>query len=105
MSEATMIKSYKFRDVLMERMKDPEFRKEWKKSQEEFDLSCKVIELRIQAGLTQQELAEKAHTSQPAIARLESGSYKNVSMAFLRKIGDVFGLEPHITFRKPKGAH
>jgi DNA-binding XRE family transcriptional regulator len=100
-----MIKSYKFRDVLKEKMKDPEFRKEWEESQEEFDLSCKVIELRIKAGLTQQELAEKAHTSQPAIARLESGSYKNVSMSFLRKIGEVFGLEPHIIFRKPKDTH
>jgi len=100
-----MIKSYNFRDVLKEKMKDPEFRKEWEKSQQEFDLSCKVIELRIKAGLTQKELAEKARTSQPAIARLESGSYKNVSMAFLRKIGEAFDLEPHITFRKPKNAH
>lgn len=99
-----MIKSYKFRDVLKVKKKDPEFRKEWEKSQEEFDLSCKIIELRIEAGLTQQELAEKARTSQPAIARLESGSYKNVSMAFLRKIGGVFGLEPHVTLRKVKGA-
>ncbi len=100
-----MIKSYNFNDLLKEKMKDPEFRKAWEEQEEEFEVAKEVIKLRLKAGLTQKELAKKAKTSQPAIARLESGSYKNVSMAFLRKIGGVFGLEPHITFRKPKGAH
>jgi transcriptional regulator with XRE-family HTH domain len=57
-------------------------------------------ELRLKSGLTQKELAQKARTSQPAIARIESGSYRNVTMDFLRKIGNVYGLEPRIVFIK-----
>ncbi len=45
------------------------------------------------------ELAKKAHTSQPAISRLESGSYTNVSMAFLRKVGAVLGATPVVHFK------
>ena len=100
-----MIKSYNFRDVLKKKMQDPEFRKEWEANEEEFALACKVIEMRIKSGMTQAELAKKAHTSQPAIARLESGSYQNVSLSFLRKIGKVFGVEPHISFKKVKTSH
>jgi DNA-binding XRE family transcriptional regulator len=98
-----MIASYKYRDVLKEKMKNPTFRKEWEKTQKEFDLACQMIELRLKSGMTQKELAQKAKTSQPAIARVESGSYRNVTMDFLRKIGDVYGLEPRIVFRKSSG--
>jgi DNA-binding XRE family transcriptional regulator len=96
-----MIAGYKYRDVLKEKLKNPSFRKEWEKTQKEFDLACRIIELRLKTGMTQKELALKAKTSQPSIARLESGSYRNVTMDFLRKIGNVYGLEPHIVFRKP----
>ena len=65
-----------------------------------YDLYKEIIKLRIKAGLTQKQLAEKARTSQPAIARLESGSYKNVSMAFLRKIGEALGAVPVLKFKK-----
>jgi|WetSurMetagenome_2_1015567.scaffolds.fasta_scaffold58577_2 predicted transcriptional regulator len=95
-----MIASYKYQDVLKEKMKNPEFRKEWEKTQKEFDLACQIIELRLKSGMTQKELAQKAKTSQPAIARLESGSYRNVTMDFLRRIGDVYGMEPRIVFKK-----
>ena len=95
-----MITSYKYRDVLKEKMKNPVFRKEWEKTQKEFDLACQIIELRLKAGMTQKELAQKAKTSQPAIARLESGSYRNLTLDFLRKIGEVYGMEPSIVFKK-----
>jgi DNA-binding XRE family transcriptional regulator len=95
-----MITSYKYRDVLKEKLKNPAFRKEWDKTQKEFDLACQIIELRLKSGMTQKELAQRAKTSQPAIARLESGSYRNLTLDFLRKIGDVYGLEPRIVFRR-----
>ncbi|MBN1308294.1 MAG: helix-turn-helix transcriptional regulator [Chitinispirillaceae bacterium] len=64
-----------------------------------------MIELRKKAGLTQEELAKKIHTSQPSIARLESGSYQNVSLSFLRKVGNALGVEPHVDFRRLRAAH
>lgn len=54
-------------------MEDPEYRKEYEALGEEFALAAAVIEARSRAGLTQQQLAKKMGTTQPAIARLESG--------------------------------
>jgi transcriptional regulator with XRE-family HTH domain len=59
-----------------------------------------VIQLRTEAKLTQSELAKLAGTSQPSIARLESGSYLNPSLAFLRRIGNALNAYPEIHFQK-----
>ena len=100
-----MIKSRKFKDVLKEELKDPEIKKEYENLREEFELANRIIELRKKAGLTQEELAKKVHTSQPSIARLESGNYRNVSLSFLRKVGNALGVEPHVDFRRIREAH
>ena len=100
-----MVKSRKFQDLLKEELKDPEIKKEYESLRGEFELADRIIELRKKAGLTQEELAKRIHTSQPSIARLESGSYRNVSLSFLRKVGNALGVEPHVNFRRPGGAH
>jgi DNA-binding XRE family transcriptional regulator len=101
----TMVKGRKFQDLLKEELKDPEIKKEYECLREEFELVNRIIELRKKAGLTQEELAKKIHTSQPSIARLESGSYRNVSLSFLRKVGNALGVEPHVDFRRLRAAH
>ena len=62
-------------DKLPELMKDPEFAAAWQEAEEEFSIAREVIRARTAAGLSQQELAERLHTTQSAIARLESGSH------------------------------
>lgn len=99
------MKSYDFKELLQKKLKDHEFRKEWEAQNEEFEVAKEVIRLRIKAGLTQNELAKKAHTSQPAIARLESGNYRNLSLSFLRKVGEALGVEPHVKFQRLKPEH
>ncbi|HED08875.1 MAG TPA: XRE family transcriptional regulator [Ignavibacteria bacterium] len=93
------IKLIDSKKALNKRLKNDDFKSEYEGFQEEFELAKQVINLRIKAKLTQKELAEKAGTSQPAIARLESGNYKNLSLSFLRRIGDVFGVQPYIQFK------
>jgi transcriptional regulator with XRE-family HTH domain len=87
------MKATNFDDVLAKRLKDKKFKKE-------FDaLEAKeIIQLRQKAGMTQNELARQAHTSQAAISRLESGTYRNVSLSFLRRVGAVLGVKPHVKF-------
>jgi len=88
------MKTHRYEDVLKKDLKDDKFRAEYERLEEEFAVAKEVIALRAAKGWTQKTLAEKAETSQPAIARLESGNYRNVSMSFLRKIGDALGAVP-----------
>ena len=86
-------------------MKNKKFKEEYEKAEKEFALAEEIIRLRIEAGLTQQQLAKKAKTSQPAIARLESGNYKNISFSFLSRIAKALGSEPIIHLKKMQHSH
>ena len=77
-----MISTISFKDLKSELLSNEEVKKEYDALEEEFELASQIIGLRQKAGLTQKELADKIHTSQPAISRLESGNYKNVSDTF-----------------------
>jgi DNA-binding XRE family transcriptional regulator len=93
-------------DTLLEKqLKNKQFRDEYEALEEEFEIAKKIIKLRQKANLTQKQLAEMAGTSQPAISRLESGEYKNLSLSFLRRIGKVLGVIPEIQFKKLKKVH
>ena len=54
-------------------MKEPKYRKAYEALEEEFVLASAVVDVRNRAGLTQEELAQKMGTTQPVVARLESG--------------------------------
>lgn len=92
--------SAKFEDLLSKELENPSFKKEFNSLEEEFILAKEVILLRKTNNLTQKELAKLAGTSQPAIARLESGSYKNLSLSFIRKVAEALGANPEIHLRK-----
>ncbi len=57
---------------MMER--DPQYAKAYEDMEDEFHFARELIQARIRAGLTQQQVAEKMGTKQSTIARLESGS-------------------------------
>lgn len=80
------MKNRNYREALNDQLKDSEFRTEYENTEEAFTLATEVIELRVKHNLTQMQLAELVGTSQPAIARLESGNYRNVSLSFLRRV-------------------
>ena len=94
------IKTISSEKLLHDQLKNSNFRKEYEKLEKDFLLSKEIINLRLQAQLTQNELAKKAHTSQSAIARVESGEYKNISLRFLNKIADALNAIPEIHLRK-----
>ena len=53
-------------------LNDPEVRAEYEALSPAYALRRKLIALRKAAGLTQEELAERLHTSKSAISRLEN---------------------------------
>jgi len=54
-------------------MKEPRYRKEYAALEKEFVLASAAMNVRNHAGLTQEALARKMGTTQPVVARLESG--------------------------------
>ena len=96
----TKIKSYGYDQLLKKELKNPEFKKEYDKLSEDFALASEVINFRKGLNMTQKELAKIAKTSQPAIARLESGNYKNLSLSFLNKIANALGAKTEIHLTK-----
>lgn len=95
------LKAPSFRDHLKKMLKNPKFKKGYKKEMETFDISVKLIRLRVKLGLTQAELAKLLGTSQSAVARMEDGSYNRFSLTTLRKIAEVTGTELEVNFRPP----
>lgn len=58
-----------------------------------------VVNLRNKAHLTQSQLAEKAGTTQPVIARLESGADTRIpSLALLARIAAASQAKLHLWF-------
>ncbi len=92
-----MTKYVKFDDFLERQLKDPKFRREYEKLQPEFEIISAIIQHRIDTGMTQKELADKAGTKQSAISRLEAGN-SNPSIGFLSKIAEALGTKLQISF-------
>lgn len=62
-----------FADLKNEWMKDADFRQAYEDLTLEYEIALALIQARINAGLTQEEIARRMGTSQSVIARLESG--------------------------------
>lgn len=56
-----------------ELLQDADTRAEYEAMAEEFALARELIAARTRAGLTQAQVAERMHTTQSVIARIESG--------------------------------
>lgn len=94
------IKFVNFDDLLKKELENPKFKAEYEALEDEFTLAKEVMQLRKSNNLTQKDLAKLAGTSQPAIARLESGNYKNLSLSFIRKVAEALGAIPEIHLKE-----
>jgi len=79
-------------------LKQPKYRRAYDALQEEFVLAEAVIEARKRAGLTQQQLARKMRTTQPVVARLESGNTRP-SLRTLERLAAATGSRLLISFQ------
>jgi transcriptional regulator with XRE-family HTH domain len=78
-------------------MKEPKYRKAYEALEEEFVLASAVIDARNRAGLTQKALAKKMGTTQPVVARLESGCVRP-SLRTLERLARATGSRLRIGF-------
>ncbi|EMJ66448.1 MULTISPECIES: helix-turn-helix domain-containing protein [Leptospira] len=87
------LKTKDFNSLLNKELKKEDFKKEYDALSNEFTLAKEIIKLRKKRNLTQKDLAEKIGTSQPAIARIESGNYNNLSLSFINRLAKALDAE------------
>jgi|SRR3989338_1356850 len=75
----------KWSDFEKKLLKNKQFARLTKKTEHEYQIARSLIEIRLRKNITQKELAEKAHTKQPVISRLETGAVKP-SISLLERI-------------------
>lgn len=86
---ATTIEEY----IAARESRDPEFKAARERTRPAFEFRRALIGARIQAGLTQAQLAQRLGTSQAAVARMEAGAVKP-SLTTIMKLADTL----HVRF-------
>jgi len=69
---------------------DPDFADGFDSGYEEFKVGVMIKQLRINQGMTQEELAMRLHTKKSAISRMENHS-EDIRLSTLGKVAEVFG--------------
>ena len=69
---------------------DVEFARDFEIEYERFKIGMLIKEMRLEHGMTQEQLAEKLETKKSVISRMENHS-EDVRLSTLEKIASVFG--------------
>lgn len=75
---------------IKDKLKDPRFRKEWERSEPQYQITRQIIAARVEKNLSQRGLAQKAKTTQSVISRIENMSVKP-SIEILDRIAKALG--------------
>jgi len=91
------------KEHITQKMKDPKFKKAWHALDTEFELLESMIKAREKAGLTQEELAKRIGTKQPALSRLERGAFKKATVETLSRVADALDAKLVIKLQPRRG--
>ena len=83
-------KTFDLDDYISQRKeKDSEFAKDFDTGYEEFKIGMMIKEMRLESGMTQEQLAEKLETKKSVISRMENHS-EDIRLSTLQKVASVF---------------
>ncbi len=88
----------RFQDYLKEQLKDSDVRKAYEEEGVFVELAIQIAHLRAKRGLSQRELAQRLHTSQQTISRVESPHNGSLSLRTLVKLAHALGKELKVQF-------
>ena len=74
-------------DLKRELMQNPEFAREYEALEPEHQIARQLIALRLERGLSQAELAERAGTKQASVSRVERG-VTTPSLPLLKRLAE-----------------
>ncbi len=87
----------KFHDYLDEKLKsDPKLGKNFWKGYEDFKIGVILKEARIEAGLTQEQVAKKIKTTKSVISRIENHA-EDIRLSTLERLAKALNKEIHVT--------
>ena len=84
-----------WQESLKKHLKNPKVQTGYEALEEEYALIRQLIDLRIERGLSQRQLAKRAGMQQPVIARLEGG--KTASLRTLKRVADALDADVRVT--------
>ncbi len=79
-------------------LQNPEFKKEYDATRNEYNVTRAIIAARIAANMTQKELAEKSGIRQSNISRIENGTC-SPTIATLQALAKGLGMELMVSFK------
>lgn len=91
------LKTIPAKDVFARLRKDPKYVAAYDALEEEFALIEALIDARSQANLTQEQVAERMHTSQSYVAKLEGGRI-NPTIKALKRYAEATGTKLRFNF-------
>ena len=84
-------KTFDLDDYISQRKEtDSEFAQNFDTGYEEFKIGMMIKKMRLESGMTQEELAEKLETKKSVISRMENHS-EDIRLSTLQKVASVFG--------------
>jgi len=75
----------------------PGFKRNVEKEYENLKIGERIKQLRLEKGMTQEELAKKLHTTKSAISRLENHA-ESMRLSTIERVADVFEKRLAIVF-------
>lgn len=87
-----------FERDLAQRMKNPEFAAEYNALEAQYSFAKQIIAARIEAGISQADLAKRCGTSQANISKLEHGSL-NPSFDLAQRVAAGLGKRLNVSIR------
>lgn len=92
-----MAKQFTHEDMKRELFRSPKVKKAHERELRRLMISHQIAELRERHHMSQKQLAERLHTRQQVISRIEKDNYRP-SLTTLEKIADLFGKKLEIRF-------
>ena len=76
--------------VKKRKARDPEFAKNYDSGYEQFKIGVILKQARLEAGVTQEELAARLHTKKTAISRIENHA-EDIKLSTLERFAEAVG--------------
>ncbi len=86
-----------YREYLNEKLKDPEFKKEWDEMEPEFQLIKAMLKGREEQNLSQRQLADITGITQADISKIETGE-ANPTLETIKRLAAGLGMTLNLSF-------